>query len=164
MNSQKNNPDKIIVHHTADTFEGLQFDKVNIWHKQRDFPVSSFGYFIGYHYFIERNGTVKQGRKDSDVGAHTKGQNFTSIGIGLAGNFNKESPTIAQKVKLGSLCKEIMVRFNIPITQIFPHRKYSATSCYGAKLEEKWAAYNVIEYQIGQIAKIISWLRIKLNL
>lgn len=36
---------------------------------------------IGYHYYVERDGSVHQGRPESQVGAHVKNHNLHSIGI-----------------------------------------------------------------------------------
>ena len=61
-----NTPQWVIVHHTgptaydpkADTSHHT-FEDVNEYHRQKwDFK-SSLGYYIGYHYFIEKDGTVK---------------------------------------------------------------------------------------------------------
>jgi hypothetical protein len=40
---------------------------------------------IGYHYLIDRDGTVIEGRPLSKVGAHAKGHNTGSVGIALFG-------------------------------------------------------------------------------
>jgi len=49
---------------------------------------------IGYHYIIDRNGAVGQGRPVSQIGAHVGGHNHDSIGIcligGRGGNENDE--------------------------------------------------------------------------
>lgn len=158
-----NKPNKIIVHHTADSWGGRQFNKVNDWHRKRNFPKSSLGYFCGYHFFIEKDGTIIKARRISEEGAHTKGQNFTSIGIGLAGNFNKEMPTNKQKEALGNICLSLMKEYNIDIIRIYPHRKYKQTSCYGTKLDDKWAQYQILQHELSIIKKILLWLKVKLQ-
>lgn len=99
-------------------------------------------------------------RAFSDNGAHTIGQNFSSIGIGLAGNFNVEKPSKQQVEKLGKTIFDIMGSFNIPINRVYPHRTFSNTSCYGTLLKDKWARQTVIQYQVGLLAKILLWLKI----
>lgn len=42
---------------------------------------------IGYHYVIDRDGTIEFGRPISRAGAHTIGRNSNSIGICLIGGF-----------------------------------------------------------------------------
>ena len=89
-------PKRVIFHHTAAAINGAQFDKVNQWHKAKGFPLSSLSWYVGYHYFIERNGLTRQAREETEIGAHDQGENVDSIGICLAGDFNTERPTEAQ--------------------------------------------------------------------
>jgi len=94
----------VIIHHTAVSSPNYQFNAVNNYHKSLDFPESSLGYYVGYHWFIERDGTKKRARTDTDTGAHTlNGWNTKSIGICLAGNFDVETPTEAQIASLRDL-------------------------------------------------------------
>lgn len=159
----KNEPSEIIVHHTADSYNGLQFQKVNSYHKEKDFPRSSLGYFCGYHYLIERNGELRQARNDNEEGAHCKGRNFVSIGICLTGNFNIEIPTKEQEETLGALCADLMTRYNIPISKIIPHRTYTRTECFGSLLKDDWAQFKVIQSEINYLLKAILWIKIKLG-
>jgi len=135
----KNIPNKIIVHHTADKTNAPQISKVNQYHKIRTFPQSSLGYFVGYHYFIEKNGDVIQCRKINDEGAHTIGENLSSIGIGLAGNFDIEMPTALQIQSMVRLIDKLIKSTIITISTIYPHRHFSPTSCYGILLKDDWA-------------------------
>ena len=68
--------EKIIIHCSA-TPEGrhVTVKDITAWHKQRGFRT------IGYHYVIYLNGEIHPGRKESEVGAHTIGQNQKSISI-----------------------------------------------------------------------------------
>ena len=155
-----NKPDKIIVHHTAVSRTYPQFSEVDRYHKSREFPRSSLGYYIGYHVLIERDGIVRYPRAISDEGAHCKGQNFTSIGIALAGNFDAEHPSAKQVDKLGITITRLMKLYKIPITRIYPHRRFRPTSCYGKLLSDKWAALTVIRHELNVIRKIILCLQI----
>lgn len=142
-----NTPDKLIVHHTggtdanplADTSHHT-FEIVDAYHKGLWGFRSTLGHYIGYHYFIEKDGKVTQGRADNEEGAHTLGQNTKSIGICLAGNFDATLPTEAQIKALTKLLKELSVKYNIPASNIFPHRKFANKTCYGSKLANDWAA------------------------
>lgn len=135
----ENVPNKIIVHHTASTEQGDQFYLVNGWHKEREFPLSSLGYYVGYHYLIEKSGAIRQARADSEEGAHTIGENTSSIGVCLAGDFSIEIPTLAQIDSLGVLLAQLCADFKIDETQILPHRKFKDTECYGVTLDYSWA-------------------------
>lgn len=141
----KNKPIKIIVHHTggtdlnplADT-SNQTFEIVNDYHKQKWNFISSLGYYIGYHYFLDKTGKITQGRADSDEGAHCIGQNFSSLGICMAGNFDVTMPTKEQSEALKSLIGQKMHEYGISIDNIYPHRKFSNKSCFGHNLSDDW--------------------------
>jgi len=109
--TRANKPKTIIIHHTAVKSDKPQFNAVNNYHKKLDFPLSSLGYYVGYHWFIERGGTVIRARADKDEGAHTLGGwNKKSIGICMAGDFSLETPSEAQIASLRSLMND----YNLP--------------------------------------------------
>ena len=152
----KNTPNYLIVHHTggtdadplADT-SNHTFEIVEEWHKASPnvnlgYP-SSLGFYIGYHYFIDKNGKVTQGRKDSDEGAHTKGYNTQSLGICLAGNFDLTEPTKAQVDALKALLKQKMTQYGIVNAKVVPHRTFANKTCYGRKLSDKWVQDILVE-------------------
>lgn len=107
----KNKPEVLIIHHTAVGGSSKQLHAVNRYHRDNGFPRSSIGWFVGYHYFIEKNGSITQTRTHTDVGAHTIGWNTKSIGVCLAGDFNYEQPTRAQLSTLRSL----VTRLELPV-------------------------------------------------
>ena len=154
-------PNKIIFHHTGDSFNGEQFLKVNQWHKIQQFPVSKYGFFCGYHVFVEKSGKEIIARSMDEIGAHCKSKNQESYGIGLAGNFDFENPTPAQKEALGKWCDVWMKRSNIPITGIYPHRAFWQTSCPGKNVPDKFGQFAVIQSQISLLKKMILWLQSK---
>lgn len=140
-----NKPQYIILHHTggtdldplADTSHHT-FEIVDEYHRQKWNFKSSLGYYIGYHYFIDKTGKVTQGRRESDEGAHTKGHNLKSIGICLAGNFDVTMPSEAQKQALETLLKRLMILYSIPKENVVPHRKFANKTCFGKKLPDNW--------------------------
>ena len=79
------------------------------------------------------------GRAENQEGAHTIGQNKSSIGICLSGNFDATLPTAAQEKSLAHLLEQVMQRYNIAVNEIHPHRHYSGKSCYGNRLSDTWA-------------------------
>jgi N-acetylmuramoyl-L-alanine amidase len=131
-------PTRIIWHHSADETQKPQFDKINAYHKSKGFPVSSLGFFVGYHWLIEPNGDVIQARSEDEIGAHDTGENLNSLGICLAGDFDYAIPTEAQCVSLASLMDGIRSRHKIGILSIEPHRRDDNTSCPGWALPDKW--------------------------
>jgi len=99
-----NTPTVVITHHCGGTdaqpladSSFATVDDVNSWHYARwpEFK-SQRGYFVGYHYFISKDGTVTQTRNHNEEGAHVIGMNSKSIGVCFAGNFDLTKPTEKQ--------------------------------------------------------------------
>lgn len=145
-----NRPKYLIVHHTggtesdplADTSHHT-FEIVDNWHRQLWNWRSSLGHYIGYHYFIDREGKVTQGRADDEAGAHVIGKNKSSIGICLAGNFDRigenSEPSEKQEKSLTGLLKKLSKAHGINPRNIVPHREFSNKTCYGSNLSDDWA-------------------------
>lgn len=141
------NPIKyIIVHHTGGTDANPLADSSNYTvqqcdrdHKARFNMKSLLGWYVGYTYYIAKDGTITQTRNDGEIGAHTVGYNGNSIGICLAGNFDATLPTEAQVASLKKLLTEKAKKFNVPPANIVPHRNFAMKTCYGNKLPEDWA-------------------------
>lgn len=150
----RNEPVQIIVHHTAALAPVPQFDAINKWHEARAFPLSSLGFFVGYHYVIEKDGTVRQARKDHEEGAHAKGSNFNSLGIGLCGDFDLEWPTNEQIIALGALIETKQKELSVPVDAIYPHRHVNSTSCFGKRLPDDWAGQVLAWFQLAKVANV----------
>lgn len=158
----RNEPIKIILHHDGVSRSGPSFDIVNHFHQSKEFPLSSLGFYVGYHYWIEKDGSTRQARADEDIGAHTVGQNNISIGIGLAGNFDVEQPTNEQISSLGKLLSELVTFHKIEKDHIYPHRKFAEKTCFGSKLPDNWGVLVLESYlstkhqtSIDEIKKIL---------
>lgn len=127
-------PTRIIWHHSASQVPTHQAELINEWHKEREFPISSRGHYIGYHYIIEKDGSVFQAREENEIGAHDSGENVNSIGICLAGDFNVELPTPEQCAAFRELWIALIIRLGLPVLAIEPHRRDDTTDCPGKLL------------------------------
>ena len=83
---------------------------------------------IGYHYYVERDGSVHQGRPESVVGAHCKNHNAHSIGVCYEGGLDAQghaadTRTPAQKEALLELLTDLHRRY--PMALILGHRDLS---------------------------------------
>jgi N-acetylmuramoyl-L-alanine amidase len=98
---------------------------------------------IGYHYIIDRDGTVMRGRPLDRVGAHVAGHNTGTIGISLFGGHGSTATdkfgdnfTPAQEKALRALIGEL--RRDYPtIKKVTGHNQYAAKACPGFNAE-RW--------------------------
>jgi hypothetical protein len=151
-------PKEIVVHHDGVSRKGASFEIVDAYHKTQHFPLSSLGFYVGYHFWIERDGTVRQARKEDEIGAHTLGQNYTALGIGLAGNFDKEMPTDEQVAALAALLSRLCFAHSIAYDHIFPHRHFNPKTCYGMLLSDTWAQQVFLEYEETRLGVALATL------
>ena len=160
-----NLPTKIILHHTGGTSQDPNADTSHHTFEIVDAYHKSLGWGkIGYHYFIEKDGKTTQGRGDKEEGAHTLGQNRTSLGICLAGNFDTYIPTTVQVEALKRLLKEKCVQYSIPSSQVLPHRAFASKSCYGKKLSNTWGAELLGDRSVLALKLQIQILNLKLQI
>lgn len=114
----------IIIHCSA-TIEGKNYSArdIDVWHKSRGFRK------IGYHFVVQLDGNIEQGRPLAEVGAHVSGHNSNSIGICYIGGLSREreskdTRTPEQKESLLFLVKALKAA--IPtVTKVAGHRDYS---------------------------------------
>jgi len=120
---------EIIVHCSA-TREGqhIPVETIKKWH------VEGRGWTdIGYHFYVELNGTIKKGRDIDKSGAHTKGHNRNSIGICYCGGVEsdgktpKDTRTEIQKESLLHVLKTLMAMF--PLATIYSHNEFANKAC-----------------------------------
>lgn len=92
---------------------------------------------IGYHFLIDGEGRVIEGRSPDVMGAHARGANVGNIGVAMMGDFNVTKPTSAQVDSLERLVVFLAVKYrHDPANQGFleGHKHYDPTSCPGANL------------------------------
>jgi hypothetical protein len=113
--------------------------EITRWHKANGWNA------IGYHWLIDRDGSIAKGRAERTVGAHVAGHNTGSIGICLIGGFgsNENDPfekhfTIEQEHVLRGLIQDIQAR--TPIKHIRGHNEVAAKACPGFQVS-RWLAH-----------------------
>lgn len=138
---------RIIVHCTAthpDWMEGLplkdKIDEIRRWHMS---PPLNWG-DIGYHFLVDRDGTVGEGRPVHKIGAHVRGHNQDSIGIALLGGHGSEADddpeehfTDVQLVALRRLILELQEEFGH--MEVSGHNRYANKACPGFRAAKWWA-------------------------
>lgn len=152
--------DEIIIH-CSDSPEGRndKAEDIRRWHKQRGFND------IGYHYVIDLDGTVEQGRPIEQAGAHCTGHNRNSIGICYIGGaywrdgvnakgkpikgkdgktvlMPKDTRTVAQYDALAKLLKELREQY--PNATIHGHGEFAAKACPSFDVQQWLSDNNLI--------------------
>ena len=99
---------------------------------------------IGYHWLIDRDGSITQGRKEHVIGAHVQNHNTGSIGICLIGGFGssesdpfEKNYTAQQDHALRTLINDIKTR--TPIKRVRGHNEVAAKACPGFNVA-RWLA------------------------
>lgn len=136
------NINEIIIHCTATRPEwwktrtaNQKVREVKKWHLDRGFND------IGYHYLIDRDGTVVEGRPVARSGAHVRDRNKNTIGISLFGGHGGSENdqfgdhyTSEQEAALRDLIGKLQDRFgNVPVNG---HNQYAAKACPCFKVPE----------------------------
>lgn len=112
----------IILHHTAhSTWKMID---VHNYHQRSNNWIG-----IGYNFFIEKDGTIYEGR-GLNIGAGATGYNLNSLHICFAGNFEMEEPTNEQ-IKAGKW----LVRYLLSLcpfgVKVMGHCNIGRTACPG---------------------------------
>lgn len=116
----------IILHCTAtEATRKYTVADVRSWHKQRGFDD------IGYHYLIDLDGSILDGRPVGQVGAHVEDHNVGSIGISYFGGISRDRPrdtrTDEQFANMLWLVTELSRMY--PVKRIAGHSEYAQKAC-----------------------------------
>lgn len=92
---------------------------------------------VGYHYLIDRDGSIRAGRPVEQVGAHVANRNANTIGVALFGGHGSAATdpfgrnyTPEQDRALRALLADLRRRFP-SIRTISGHNQYAAKACPG---------------------------------
>lgn len=126
---------KIILHCSA-TEEGKHFstEQIRQWHKQGNGWKD-----IGYHYVIELDGSIHEGRDVNMIGSHTANHNAQSIGVCYVGGVDvsgrpKDTRTHNQRIALLELIHELKEIY--PNADICGHYQFANKACPSFKIED----------------------------
>jgi hypothetical protein len=114
----------IVIHHSAFPDAGPA--------EIQDLHMDKRGFAdVAYHFMIDKDGTIFEGRPINVRGAHVQGFNTGSVGIVLLGNFNEDLPTGEQLVHLRLLVDYL--RYKYDIRYLAGHRDYPGQSPDGTE-------------------------------
>jgi len=94
---------------------------------------------IGYHFIVDRNGKVWEGRGIDWQGAHVKDHNEGNIGILALGNFDLQSPTSSQVEGVRKHVIAVMKAYSVPALRVKTHQEWAATACPGKNMQAQMA-------------------------
>lgn len=97
---------------------------------------------IGYHFIVDPQGRIWEGRPIRLQGAHVKDNNEHNLGVMVMGNFDVERPTPAALASLDAFVGEQMRRYGISLRRsadglrgVFTHQELMPTACPGRNLQ-----------------------------
>jgi hypothetical protein len=135
-NSSSHSPAKVTVHHTATPLPDSVSAQARVRQIQ-NYHIDSRGWCdIGYHFLVDWNGEMWQGRNETVRGAHVANNNTNNVGISFMGTYTSKSATGSQLNACAALLAWMNDRYSIPLnrTRIKGHRQYGGTSCPGNRL------------------------------
>jgi N-acetylmuramoyl-L-alanine amidase len=151
MDRSRQDWSRITVHHTAMPGRRLQGRPIEsvaatLRQIQKNHMQGEGWADIGYHFLIDPDGRVYEGRRIEWVGAHagrSGGQNHNerNLGICLLGNFDEEQPSAQALSALDSLVASLRQRYQIAQGSVFGHCDFKDTACPGQALRNWLAAY-----------------------
>ncbi len=132
----------IVVHCTATRLsQRVTIDDIDRWHKARGFAQ------IGYHWYIDREGTIHQGRSEKLAGAHVRHYNQHALGVCYEGGLDEkgkpaDTRTPEQKAALWFLLEDL--HRDYPNAKIVGHRDFPnvAKQCPCFNVQKEFATLN----------------------
>jgi len=120
----------IVIHHTVvgdHSADGVR--AIDQGH-----AIKGFG-GIGYHYVIDENGTIYEGRPIGNIGTHVEEANTGKIGIALIGNYSETKPKTPQLDSMKSLVASLQRTYSISNSNVYGHQDINkGTECPGQVL------------------------------
>ncbi|MEM8783330.1 MAG: peptidoglycan recognition family protein, partial [Planctomycetota bacterium] len=90
---------------------------------------------IGYHFIVDRDGRILEGRSLRYQGAHVKDNNEHNVGVMVLGNFNEQSPSARQLQSLNATLNALAATYQVPVHRVYTHRELGQTACPGRSLQ-----------------------------
>ena len=121
------NPTKIVIHHTAGSKGGASTVKGIQAYHQNDCGWTD----IGYHFLVNHEGTVFEGRPENVQGAHVAGANSYCLGISAMGHYSKyqcDKPCWDSIVRLTAYACS---KYRIHPSNIIGHQNMANKDCPG---------------------------------
>ncbi len=145
-------PQRITIHHSGVVYKGSPPAAEYIRGIQRYHQQEKQWIDIAYHYIIDLEGNIYQGRPEHLVGDTATDYNpFEHLNICLLGNFEEQNPDQRQIDSLSRLVADLCLKHNISIEKIEAHKDLTQTKCPGKKLYKMFRnkqLYNRVQKEI----------------
>lgn len=128
-------PKKITIHHSGELYNGKPEAKEVLRNIQKFHQVEKGWIDIAYHYLLDLDGKIYEGRDVNKVGDTATNYDPTNhISICVVGNYEIQEPSKKQLVSLEKLTCWLSRKYNISSDNISAHRDYANTLCPGKNL------------------------------
>jgi len=140
----------IAVHHSASPISVTpqRIDHYQVSSETHQWPG------IGYHYFIDQDGTISHTQALELVSNHVFGHNDYTVGVCLAGDFDDVIPSPVQLAATGHLLVWLIQELNISLQNVWGHKDFprTDTSCPGKQwnTEKCWRDSLIQQIRITQ--------------
>jgi hypothetical protein len=131
---------RITVHHSAEAdapdLDGSMGSSADALRRIQHHAMAGKDYGdIGYHFIVDPDGRVFEGRSLAWQGAHAKGDNnVDNIGVCVMGNFEQARPTPAALSALQRTLDHLRRTYRIPRSGVVAHLDLRNTLCPGREL------------------------------
>jgi N-acetylmuramoyl-L-alanine amidase len=134
----KSMPMRVTIHHTDGHQTMSEAATAAEVRSIQEYHMNGHGWEdIGYHFLIDGQGRVVEGRPAETLGAHTLGANSNNIGVAMMGDFDRMTPTPAQVQSLTRLVSYLAVKYRANTAEkafLQPHQHYNDTDCPGKNM------------------------------
>ncbi|HBB66369.1 MAG: hypothetical protein A2X28_02225 [Elusimicrobia bacterium GWA2_56_46] len=131
-------PKIFTLHNTAGHYPKNYDEAVREMQFLQDYHQNGRGWIdLGYHFVIDPQGDIFEGRPVNVVGAHVRGRNDGNIGISVMGNYHppvSQKPTKETLYTFVEMGKYLKTAYNIDISSFYAHRDIGNTDCPGDEL------------------------------
>ena len=151
----------IVLHHTATTLGSVE--SINAAHLKNKDKNGNPWLGIGYHFVIGNGNGMADGAieptfrwrtqiQGAHAGSINKDFNERGIGICLVGDFERTSPTPAQKKSVKLLVKTLRAQYGIPAASVVGHNEIraSSTACPGKNFRVSEVALDEPDVFLGR--------------
>jgi len=149
--------ERITVHHTgAELTDNTA--AISRLHQHQDWHMSHGWPDLAYHFMVDRNGNVYEGRPVDAVGdTFTEYDPTGHLLVCFEGHFDLQDPSPAQLAAMARLVAWAMQTFSVRATKIAGHRDWANTTCPGNNMY--WRLNGLIRAAIDFDSIEITYLR-----